>query len=257
MMAHNFLSHIRPAKFVSFEKVVSLAEKEAQRWDKSLKEKLSDELNHGKAILRYPHQLTLYLAKYGRIHNAKLLKAFKHIPHTIFAENHISLIDYGCGQGIGPMVFSDFLNEKYIEGDFIDDIWLIEPSKIALSIAKTHVKSFYPFSNLHTIHNVISSKSLSKIHPKNQVCAHLFSNVIDMPEFPIDVLADYLNGDSGHTNVLIGVSPFYPKEGRGIRMSQFSNLLHLYRCHFALEKHVDEWREDYSCQIRIWTSKWI
>ncbi|MCM1504398.1 MAG: hypothetical protein NC127_04295 [Muribaculum sp.] len=86
-------------------------------------------MNHGAGLLNSKSQLKAYLHFYGKIHQAKLLQAFENIPGKVWSEGGVSVIDYGCGQGIAEMVLSDYLASKWIGIDFVKDFTLIEPSR--------------------------------------------------------------------------------------------------------------------------------
>lgn len=66
--------------------------------------KLKEALEHGLADLTSKDEMDMYLSTYGAIHQEKLLLAFNHLPRKVLAEDKISLIGYGCGQGIASMV---------------------------------------------------------------------------------------------------------------------------------------------------------
>lgn len=67
---------------------------------KTEQQNLIDELEHGAGHLTNIRQLNAYIAKYGEIHQAKLLNAYEKIPSKVWYEGGITVIDYGCGQGI-------------------------------------------------------------------------------------------------------------------------------------------------------------
>ena len=69
--------------------------------------------------------------------------AFEHIPHKLWVEGAISVVDYGCGQGIAEMVLSDYLKSQNIDNDIIKDITLIEPSRSSLIRCLNYLGQFY------------------------------------------------------------------------------------------------------------------
>ncbi len=121
--------------------------------------------------------------------------AYDQIPHKVWSEGSISVVDYGCGQCIAEMVLSDFLKSQ-------------------------------------------------------------FSNVLDITEFERHDIASILNSDMSHNNILVCVSPFYQENGRGALMDEFSDMLRGMRCEYKFEKHTDEWKNPFSCQIRIFVSNY-
>lgn len=118
----------------------------AKEWFTSLskteQQNLIDDLEHGAGHLTTPRQLNAYIAKYGEIHQAKLLLAYKKIPSKVWHEDGITIIDYGCGQGIAEMVLSDYIASMYIDNDYIKDFILIEPSQQSLLRCVNYVNSF-------------------------------------------------------------------------------------------------------------------
>lgn len=94
------------------------------------------------------------------------------------------------------------------------------------------------------------------LNPKSEVVVHLFSNVIDMPEFPREAVARKLNDMNDHYNIAVCVSPFYQENGRAKHMDEFGTMLHTFNCHYAFEKHTDEWDKPYSCQARVFVSRY-
>ena len=60
----------------------------------------------------------IYISSYGDMHQAKLFEAFYLIDEYYRVnEKKIQIIDYGCGQGIGSMVFLDILKLSIFNGD--------------------------------------------------------------------------------------------------------------------------------------------
>ncbi len=62
-----------------------------------------------------------YLYYYGDIHRQKLLKAYSKLPEYIFSRN-FSVIDWGCGQGLGPIILDEFIAKEKKLSDRITDI---------------------------------------------------------------------------------------------------------------------------------------
>lgn len=82
--------------------------KKAKDWFASLskteQQNLIDDLEHGAALLTNTRQLNAYIAKYGEIHQAKLLHAYEKIPSKVWHEDGITVVVNGGGQGIAEMV---------------------------------------------------------------------------------------------------------------------------------------------------------
>lgn len=92
----------------SSQTFVSVLQK-AKDWFASLskteQQNLIDDLEHGAALLSNTRQLNAYIAKYGEIHQAKLLHAYGKIPSKVWHEDGITVVDYGCGQGLPKWFF--------------------------------------------------------------------------------------------------------------------------------------------------------
>lgn len=84
---------------------------------------------------------------------------------------------------------------------------------------------------------------------------HLLSNVVDMPEFSGDGIRRFIEYNNELHHLIVAVSPFYPEEGREKRMDEFVESLKGFRKVYSFQKHVDDWDNDYSCQIRILSNK--
>lgn len=230
----------------------------AKKWFASLPERkqksLKEDLDHGAGILDSKSQLKAYLHFYGSIHQAKLLMAFENIPSKVWSEGGISIVDYGCGQGIAEMVLSDYLASKLIDNDFAKDFTLIEPSRENLMQAVKHVNAFFMDGRID--YHCISDKDITveHINPSENTVIHILSNVIDLADFDGDRIADLLSRDKSHNNIVVCVSPYYQANTRGRYMEDFGKKLQGYSLKYKFEKHTDEWDKPYSCQIHIYSS---
>lgn len=232
----------------------------AKKWFSSLDESkqmiLKEVLDHGAGHLTTSSELKAYIAEYGEIHQAKLLQAFSKLPLNIWSENSLSVVDYGCGQGIAEMVLADFLASKWIDIDFIKDFILIEPSRKNLEQCDRYVETFYAYANRTVLCKNDSEITADDIKPRCPTVLHLFSNVIDLDSFDGERVASLLSEDKSHNNIVICVSPYYQESSRGKRMTTFGEMLQGYTCHYKFEKHTDEWDKPYSCQIHIYVSSY-
>ena len=185
-----------------------------------------------------------YIALYGGIHQAKLERAFKNIPGTLLLKN-ISVIDWGCGQGLASILFNDFIHEKF-DNNKIKDITLIEPSRHCLSMATTYLNGCRGDFNVYSM-----SEKEEDVDPKDfilegEIIVHLLSNVVDIPEFEGEKIIELIKHKSQKKHLLICVSPFYPEAGRGKRMDEFEDKLAGFKTLYSFEKHIEDWDENYS-----------
>ncbi len=241
---------------LTFEQIIQHAHAQVGSMSESKIEALTKQLENGKGILTSEEQMILYLHKYGTIHQAKLMQAFEHIPHKLWIEGAISLVDYGCGQGIAEMVLSDFLLSQNIDNDAIKDITLIEPSRSCLIKCIKYLDGFYYNAEIKPLLIDASHLNQDHIKPKSNYVLHIFSNVLDLEEFDFKPIIEILKNDVTHNNIIVCVSPFYQEDMRGKRIDLFGNQLQGYKCAFRFQKHTDDWDNDYSCQIRIYVSSY-
>lgn len=251
----NYTPNIRK----SSQTFVSVLQK-AKDWFASLskteQQNLIDDLEHGAALLTNTRQLNAYIANYGEIHQAKLLHAYEKIPSKVWHEDGITVVDYGCGQGIAEMVLADYMASRYIDNDYIKDFILIEPSRQNLHRCVKYVNAFFCESKISAVCKKDKQLNNDDINPKSSTVIHIFSNVIDMDDFDGNGIISLLNEDKSHNNIIVCVSPYYQEETRGKRMKEFGDKLQGYTLVYKLEKHTDDWDKPYSCQIYIWVSSY-
>lgn len=241
---------------MSFKVVLNKAKQWFDGLSKSEQDSLKEDLQHGAGHLTTKRQLNAYLSSYGEIHGAKLAQAFKHIPTKLWIEDGVSVVDYGCGQGIAEMVLSDSLTSKWVDNDFIKDITLIEPSATNLRQAYEYSQSFFPDAKISCRQKTDKQLSEDDIRPMKSTVIHIFSNVIDLDSFDGRRIADILTKDNSHNNIVICVSPYYQEATRGQQMYEFGEMLYGYKRTYKFEKHTDEWERPYSCQIHIYVSSY-
>lgn len=239
-----------------FSNLLEEAKKRVNAFPESKTKKLKESLEHGLAELRTEDEMDIYLASYGAIHQEKLLMALDKLPRKIMRENRISVIDYGCGQGTASIVLCDVFQQVFGCADTVSDFHLIEPSLVCLRRAVNFIHQFNPEARIVYFNNPCEDIWRMDLNPKSDVVVHLFSNVIDMPEFPRESVARKLNNMNDHYNIAICVSPFYQENGRAKHMDEFRRMLHTFNCHYAFEKHTDEWDKPYSCQARVFVSRY-
>lgn len=128
----------------TFEQVRKAAQSRVQGFSNSKAQRLKEALEHGIGELTSDDEMDMYLATYGEIHQAKLLLAFSKLPHKILAEDKISVIDYGCGQGLATMVLCDVLKYNVGQPDIISEFYAIEPSRECLQRAVNYIHSVSP-----------------------------------------------------------------------------------------------------------------
>lgn len=224
MATLHFIPRFNASRF-SFDDVMESVKQHINSLSETKQKKLKDDLENGLAILTTKEQLDMYISSYGEIHRQKLQMAYDGIPHKVWSEDSISVVDYGCGQCIAEMVLSDFLKSHYIDNDQISDFTIVEPSKASLEQGLQYLETFFESSKI-TAHNIIAGDLTDDvICPQSDTVIHIFSNVLDIIEFERHNIARILNSDMSHNHILVCVSPFYKENGRGMLMYEFGNML--------------------------------
>jgi hypothetical protein len=94
-------------------------------------------LERGQTVCQDRSQLMAYNALFANLHYAKLHSLFDDfLEDTIFANQTIRVVDYGCGQGLASLVLQE-RNRFLAVNHLFDELILIEPSTVALQQAVT------------------------------------------------------------------------------------------------------------------------
>lgn len=237
-------------KLLNFDKIIDDASLYCKSLPESKQKELKESLNNGKALLRNHAQMKAYLHHYGKMHCQKLLKAYTALPEYVFGRN-FSVIDWGCGQGLGSIVLNEFMEKEKAVKNLITDVTLIEPSKMCLRQAVGFIEWSMPQSMLSALNKKEEDITSEDICLQENTVVHIMSNIVDMPEFSGKGFMEVWKSNSNCRHIIVMVSPFYPADGRGGRMDDFAESLNGFRKVYSFQRHVDEWKEDFSCQIRI------
>ncbi len=240
--------------FISFDTVFAEAKSKIEELSDKKQRELKEALNHGENDKFSDELLDMYLYCYGEIHRNKLIKAFDKLPRKLFHEDAISIIDYACGQGLAELIFADYLVSHRIERSYVKDVTLIEKSKMSLDRAEQVVNRSLSPVLVDAINSKLEDVPYLDLMPQTNTVVHMFSNVIDLPEVNFENVINFINNDSEHNNIIVCVSPYYQEQSRGNRIPEFGKSLSRYSLVYKLEKHIEDWSEDYSCQIFIFKS---
>lgn len=169
-------------------------------------------LNHGTATLETEAQLCCYLAAYGEMHRGKLECAISQFPFRNI-DKDCEIIDWGCGQGIASVYMIDQLRRNGLIGR-LQKVTLIEPSPIALERAKLNVSlAVSEDVYVEALNNYLPATDknfdgevLTGLHIEEQICIHLFSNILDIPAIDLKELA-LMVGSTGYRHYFICVGP--------------------------------------------------
>lgn len=195
-----------------------------------------EHLNHGKAVLDSEDQLNAYIAAYGEMHIVKCRMAMQNFPFEdlVFSRNdngeitrlrNFELYDWGCGQGIGSLVFLQMLYEReMLHG--LKCITLIEPSTIAIARAEQWVRQAANAStDIRVLNRFIPANDApvwTDIDCQTSIAIHICSNILDINDVGLKWLAQTTLNISQH-NIYICVGPQF---GQGIsRICDFHRYL--------------------------------
>jgi len=211
----SYESKVRSITNLSFDAIRKIAADEIAPLTKAERDKLWSELNRGTALLQTNKHMCQYLFSFGRMHQAKLLDAYKRIPKEAF-ENEIEIIDWGCGQGLGTVIFYDFVKSHHPTAK-IKKITLVEPSAKALERASLHVKPFIGGNDevLITIADFFEHITPQNIETKSdRSIIQIFSNILDVVAIDLKHLANLIDSSVVSDNYLVCVGPLNPTNQR-------------------------------------------
>lgn len=227
---------------MSFQQLVQSYIAEFSSLPKLQQQQIRNSLERGTAICQNKDQLIAYMALFGNLHHAKLASLFDFLLKTNqFNDQAFSVIDYGCGQGIGSLV----LHERRVHHGLcntIDELVLIEPSAIALQQAVSHNQSRY--NTIRTVAKPFSALNSTDVRTHHDITVHIFSNVLDMQHINIYHLARTIEHNRHGLHVFVCCSPnfysgnqsidafaaaFAPKEIFTTQEGCMANVFNIYR----------------------------
>ena len=175
-------------------------------------------------ICQHESQLMAYNALFANQHFAKLIDLFDfvfgrfiEIEQITALQNTtqpISVIDYGCGQGLASMVLQEFNRERQLGYQF-EEVILIEPSALALKEAVKNNSLYY--TNIKQYCRKFDQITADDLHTKHQVTIHLLSNVLDLPNIDVTALASCIKPSLSGVNIFVCCSPNFSNAVNGIK----------------------------------------
>jgi hypothetical protein len=229
----------------TFENIRQLSVKFVMQLPEEVKTFLWEELENGVQILDSEGQLSMYMYAYGQMHLAKLFFAFEKLPEMPNSDLHI--IDWGCGQGLATIAFNDFLESKG-KTHTIKSVTLIEPSEFSLKRAALHTNKLLPKTKIRTVNKYLDEIVLSDISiPKGEIIIHLFSNILDVPNFSINSLAENIKSNQS-LNFLICVSPSI-NDFRIERLNEFINSFEDFSIYEDLTSN--DWKNNWTIDCKV------
>jgi len=186
-------------------------------------QRMHDELQRGRRILDREELLWRYLYAFGLKHPPKLDHAFDTMKGVLsqLKDECITVVDWGCGQGLATCCLLDYLNRNRIHIP-VDGITLIEPSELAISYAELHLGA-YGMTQCRRVQKGLDDVTEEDIETESPVTLHLFSNILDMDVFDMKHLAQTIGASARGTHYSICVGPFYGNNNGMTRMELFKS----------------------------------
>ena len=209
-----YLNDLSNIKDISFDAVIRLAQKYVPKEYQNNPWHYPG-LDHGRALLETPEQLAAYIVAYGRMHREKVkisLDAIKRKADNLNAD--ISIIDWGCGQGIASMCCLDWLKgNKY--NFCIDKVILVEPAKNTIERAAKHLSAFLKEDNKITIHcSYFKELSNEDIITNSSITIHFLSNILDIYSVNLQDLALKIGQETKGIHYVCCISPLFANARR-------------------------------------------
>lgn len=179
-------------------------------------QQFSTEIGRATSPLQRMENLLAYNACYAADHFAR----FSYLLEQVQSQNNQTLtdpirlcvFDYGCGQGLATLALLQHLYNRVVELN----IYLIEPSELALNAAEQYVTAFAETMQGHitleTLQCELDEVSFEDfVLPQGFSAVHLFSNVLDMAHrnlFHLSLLTEQWQDIAGK-HVCFAVSPTF------------------------------------------------
>lgn len=152
-----------------------------------------------------------YLAAYARLHIGKIHLAVDHYLLTQRIPPRISIVDWGCGQGLATFVFADYLEKLGVRVD-IENVLLVEPSRLALDYAELYLNKRFEGkgTKVRSVCAYFSGlKEGDLAMPGDAPVFHLFSNILDVEGIVMKDLTARFRLFRQRDNLVFVTSPKY------------------------------------------------
>lgn len=224
-----------------------------------IQKKLFADIMRGEVELDSEPKLNAYMFALGKMHNAKLRRAYDNISDEFLEEKSVDIIDYACGQGMGTICYSDFLKRKY-SNQKVRRIILIEPSKIALARAALHASCLFPEAEVITINKGFDDLTREDLFAdRDTPTLHVISNVLDMGttsehegKYDLQNFAGLISQTVEGKNEFVCVDPLFGYEPKDEKIDLFMNYANI-ETYYSLNKSRGEFvvGEGWTCAIRV------
>lgn len=255
----NYSFTIKESANLSFNKIREYSSLFYKMLPSSIQEKLYDDILHGACELDSEPKLNAYMFALGKMHNAKLQRAYDKLSADFCSERSIDIIDYACGQGLGTICYADFL-KRSSSNQKVRRIILIEPSKLALARAALHVTHLFPDAEVITINKGFDDLTSEDLYAERETpTLHIISNVLDMGTtwehegfFDLQNFAELITQTVDGKNEFVCVEPLFGYEPKDEKVDLFMNHANI-DTYYSLNRSKGEFvsGESWSCVIRV------
>ncbi len=221
-----YINEITSLSKPSFQQIRKIAKTSLSHLDRNKRDELWRNLNQGVELLNSHELMCQYIFSYGNMHEAKINTALSSVqtPKDVFG-NSISIVDWGCGQGLATVCYFDFINKHGIANN-TEKVILIEPSEQALERAKLHTNLYLKDGNkIKTVNKFLDDVEKSDIETNASITLHFFSNILDVPQIDLKKLAKLVGENANGEHYFFCVSPLI--EGRSHRLDAFYNYFNI------------------------------
>lgn len=209
---------------LSFNHIRETAIQRIQQLEQQEKDNVYASLNHGINLLETDLQLDMYLLSYGKMHQAKILKALSYINPQIFADSSLHIIDWGCGQGLATICLLDFIKQHHLSINTIQLVTLIEPSAAAIKRAYENILVYLNDPRkIHCVSKYLDNITTNDISSESQITIHFFSNILDIENIDLKHLADIIGNNVHGEHYIICTGPLNNGNRRIDRFYEYFN----------------------------------
>lgn len=222
----DYIDKIDSLSSPSFQQIRRIAFESLSHLNRNERDILWRNLNQGVDLLTTHESMCQYILSYGNMHEAKIQTALNSIRNSnIDFNNNITIIDWGCGQGLATVCYFDFL-KKLGRANYTNQVILVEPSAQALERAKLHINHYLKDeSKIRLVNKFLDDVNQSDIQTNDSITLHFFSNILDVPQINLKKLAKLVGENVSSEHYFFCVSPLI--EGRSHRLDVFYNYFNI------------------------------
>lgn len=155
-----------------------------------------------------------YSSTFTQEHLDRFNHALNNLGTQMMFLDKMTVIDYGCGQGLATLAFLNYLKNNNCIANKMIEIYLIEPSALTLALARQYILAMAKYCQISvniSVHQNTLAQYLNnpiKTNPKYP-SLHLLSNVVDIPavQNSLLTLSNHINQQQGK-QIVCAVSPY-------------------------------------------------